>query len=44
MTAAQPDHAFAVISDPGQARTLVDLIEALRSLKVWAGNPSYGPE
>ncbi|MBL7261532.1 ATP-binding protein [Paractinoplanes lichenicola] len=28
-------------ADPGRARTLDDLIEALRSLKVWAGDPSY---
>jgi tetratricopeptide (TPR) repeat protein len=28
--------------DPGQARTLDDLIETLRLLKLWAGDPSYG--
>lgn len=28
--------------DPGRARTLDDLVDALRSLKVWAGDPSYG--
>src|SRR5262249_33517996 len=27
--------------DPGQAGTLDDLVERLRSLKVWAGDPSY---
>ncbi|GIJ48791.1 hypothetical protein Val02_56770 [Virgisporangium aliadipatigenens] len=29
-------------ADPGQARTLDDLIEMLRLLKLWAGDPSYG--
>ncbi|MBM2623770.1 tetratricopeptide repeat protein [Actinoplanes sp. LDG1-06] len=28
-------------ADPGRARTLDDLIQGLRSLKVWAGDPSY---
>jgi tetratricopeptide (TPR) repeat protein len=41
MTAARPDDAFAAIPDPGRARTLDGLIEGLRSLKVWAGDPSY---
>jgi tetratricopeptide (TPR) repeat protein len=27
--------------DPGRARTIDDLVELLRSLKVWAGDPSY---
>ena len=29
------------LPDPGQARNLGDLIDRLRSLKAWAGNPSY---
>jgi tetratricopeptide (TPR) repeat protein len=41
MTAARPDDAFVAIPDPGQARTLDELIEGLRALKVWAGDPSY---
>jgi hypothetical protein len=41
MTVTRLDDAFAVIPDPGGARTLDDLIEGLRSLKVWAGDPSY---
>jgi tetratricopeptide (TPR) repeat protein len=41
MDAARPDDAFAAIPDPGQARTLDELVEGLRSLKVWAGDPSY---
>jgi tetratricopeptide (TPR) repeat protein len=36
-----PDETFAVLPDPGQAGTLDDLVERLRSLKVWAGDPSY---
>jgi tetratricopeptide (TPR) repeat protein len=32
---------FTVPPDPGQAATLDDLVELLRLLKVWAGNPSY---
>jgi tetratricopeptide (TPR) repeat protein len=27
--------------DPGQARSLDDLVECLRALKLWAGDPSY---
>jgi tetratricopeptide (TPR) repeat protein len=41
MTAARPDDAFAAIPDPGRARTLDEISEGLRSLKVWAGDPSY---
>jgi hypothetical protein len=41
MTAVRPGYVFAVTPDPGQARTLDELIERLRSLKVWAGDPSY---
>ena len=32
---------FTALPDPGQAATLDDLAECLRSLKAWAGNPSY---
>jgi len=31
----------AVIPDPAQAHTLDQLTEGLRSLKIWAGDPSY---
>lgn len=41
MTATRADDASAVMPDPGRARTLDELTAALRSLKVWAGNPSY---
>jgi hypothetical protein len=33
MTAAAPD--------PGTARTIDELIDRLRALKIWAGDPSY---
>ena len=33
--------ARAVLPDPGQASTLDDLVDRLRLLKLWAGNPSY---
>src|SRR5687767_3421502 len=36
-----PAERFAVPPDPGQAVTLDDLVEMLRLLKVWAGDPSY---
>jgi tetratricopeptide (TPR) repeat protein len=39
--ASAPVKAFAVLPDPGQAATIDDLVERLRSLKVWAGDPSY---
>jgi len=39
---APPTTAPSVaLPDPGQARSLDELIERLRLLKVWAGNPSY---
>jgi tetratricopeptide (TPR) repeat protein len=41
-SSAQPVDAFGTLPDPGQAGTLDDLVEQLRLLKVWAGNPSYG--
>jgi tetratricopeptide (TPR) repeat protein len=37
----QPVDTFAVLPDPGHAGTLDDLVERLRLLKVWAGDPSY---
>ena len=36
-----PVDAFATLPDPAQAGGLDDLVERLRRLKVWAGNPSY---
>src|SRR2546430_17265118 len=41
MTATRPDDAFVAVPDPAQARTLDQLSEELRSLKIWAGDPSY---
>ncbi|MEU4624989.1 tetratricopeptide repeat protein [Actinoplanes sp. NPDC023801] len=38
ITPAQP---FTTPPDPSQARDLEDLIEHLRRLKIWAGDPSY---
>ncbi len=32
---------FATLPDPGPADTVDDLVERLRRLKVWAGDPSY---
>jgi tetratricopeptide (TPR) repeat protein len=37
---ASPD-AFAAPPDPGRADSLDDLVDLLRALKVWAGDPSY---
>src|SRR5882724_6385985 len=33
--------AFEELPDPGRASSLDDLVERLRLLKVWAGDPSY---
>src|SRR5690349_7633298 len=41
MTAPRTDRAFLALPDPGAAGTLDELVDALRSLKMWAGNPSY---
>jgi tetratricopeptide (TPR) repeat protein len=41
MTRAVLDDVFAALPDPGRARTLDELGEELRSLKMWAGDPSY---
>ncbi len=40
-TPNKPVEAFAVLPDPGQAGTIDELVERLRRLKVWAGDPSY---
>ncbi len=40
-SAQQPAGAFGSLPDPGRAGTLDDLVEQLRLLKVWAGDPSY---
>src|SRR5256885_4683555 len=32
---------FTALPDPGPAGTVDDLVERLRLLKVWAGDPSY---
>lgn len=34
-------NGFTALPDPGQAGTLDNLVERLRLLKVWAGDPSY---
>ncbi len=36
-----PVDAFDLLPDPGSARTVDELVARLRSLKVWAGDPSY---
>jgi tetratricopeptide (TPR) repeat protein len=36
-----PVGAFAALPDPAQATGIDDLVERLRLLKVWAGDPSY---
>jgi tetratricopeptide (TPR) repeat protein len=41
MSDGQDRTTFASAPDPGRARTVADLIELLRLLKVWAGDPSY---
>ena len=37
----QPGDVSAALPDPGQAEKLDDLVDRLRALKVWAGDPSY---
>src|SRR3981081_2466757 len=37
----EPIDTYAMLPDPGQAGTLDGLVERLRLLKVWAGDPSY---
>ena len=41
MVSAERSDTFGRLPDPGAARTLDELIEVLRRLKVWAGEPSY---
>jgi len=41
MPSREPAVRFAKLPDPGQATTLDGLVERLRLLKVWAGDPSY---
>jgi tetratricopeptide (TPR) repeat protein len=41
MPSQQPADTFVVLPDPGRAGTLDELVERLRLLKVWAGDPSY---
>ena len=36
-----PEDAFGTLPDPAKAGSLTDLVERLRQLKVWAGDPSY---
>lgn len=39
--ATAPDDAFVTLPDPAQAGSLDGLVERLRLLKAWAGDPSY---
>ncbi|MEV6446409.1 tetratricopeptide repeat protein [Amycolatopsis sp. NPDC051716] len=41
MVVPRADRAFVVPPDPGRAGSLDELIDVLRSLKTWAGEPSY---
>src|SRR5688572_13791392 len=41
MTVSRSDRSLVVLPDPGNVGTLDALTEALRLLKVWAGEPSY---
>nr|MDT0660616.1 tetratricopeptide repeat protein [Micromonospora sp. DSM 115978] len=41
MTPTEVGRAVADLPDPSPARTLDELIERLRLLKIWAGDPSY---
>ncbi|WP_328473356.1 NB-ARC domain-containing protein [Actinoplanes sp. NBC_00393] len=36
-----PGSACATLPDPAQADSVADLVERLRRLKIWAGDPSY---
>ncbi|SEH03631.1 Tetratricopeptide (TPR) repeat [Nonomuraea solani] len=36
-----PEEVFTALPDPAQASSFDDLVEGLRRLKVWAGDPSY---
>src|SRR5688500_4031786 len=41
MGASELAGSVAAPPDPGSPRSLDDLAERLRALKIWAGNPSY---
>ncbi|MDG4832031.1 tetratricopeptide repeat protein [Solwaraspora sp. WMMD1047] len=41
MTQTEPARPLTELPDPSQARNLDELIERLRLLKIWAGDPSY---
>jgi tetratricopeptide (TPR) repeat protein len=41
MTASEPAGVFTELPDPGGANTLDELAGRLKSLKIWAGNPSF---
>src|SRR5437868_1823742 len=41
MTEPRLDRELSAPPDPGSAGTLEELLDRLRLLKVWAGNPSY---
>ncbi|HZM76877.1 MAG TPA: tetratricopeptide repeat protein [Candidatus Limnocylindrales bacterium] len=41
MTLSPPNGTHAVLPDPGRASSLDELIERLRALRTWAGDPSY---
>ncbi|MCX5066021.1 tetratricopeptide repeat protein [Micromonospora lupini] len=41
MSVQPPERAFVVPPDPGRAGSLEELVDLLRVLKVWAGDPSY---
>jgi hypothetical protein len=40
VASAEPLETLVALPDPGAARTLDGLVERLRCLKVWAGDPS----
>jgi hypothetical protein len=48
VTLSSPTGTFVELPDPGGARDLDELVERLRSLKVWAGEPvlrgDHGPD
>ncbi|GIH05569.1 hypothetical protein Rhe02_36360 [Rhizocola hellebori] len=41
MPSPQSLEGFRAPADPGQAETIEELVERLRLLKIWAGDPSY---
>src|SRR5688572_16529381 len=41
MVAEEASSVVASLPDPGGARTLDEFVEKLRSLRMWAGSPSY---